>query len=94
MPKYLGKRTRKIMRKGGFPKKKKSLIKVRRSTTLLGKLRYFPQKCVGILPIIVDDGGDTYQTQVFSRFDFQGIFADVYGINSPARFGICKRNYE
>lgn len=58
--------------------------------------RYFNHKCTGIIRVDGSIAGATagQNDYTFSRFDYQGIIANVIGINSPPRWAQVKRNYE
>ncbi len=66
----------------------------RRNAPLVNQLRSFSHKCTGVFPVVIPTDGSLLKTYVFSRYDYQGIVQNVYGINSPPRFDQVKKNYE
>lgn len=71
--------------------------KMRATAPLAMKPRYFRHKLTGVISLGGAPQGQPQpftQTIVFSRYDYQGIVSNVYGINSADRWAQVKRNYE
>jgi len=79
-------------------KKKRAAMKrsKRRSKNapLANRLKYFKHKCTGVIALKSANPEQDSITAVFARYDYEGLIANVYGINSTARFNQVKRNYE
>jgi len=75
---------------------KKSYRKKRKNVPLAFGSRYFKHKMTGVIPVFSTDqvAGEQKIDFIFSRYDYAGIVANVYGINSPPRWAQVRKNYE
>lgn len=73
--------------------KRRSRSRKKPKNTILKNVRYFKHKLTAVGSLEVLPG---YQTAslVISRYDFQGVVANVLGINTPSRWAAVKKNYE